>query len=51
MVLLIFLLSQRHNDDNKCPSILINAGTHGEADGSDAFSKGDIQLLDKKIIL
>jgi hypothetical protein len=46
--LLKFLLTKREGD-NKCPSILINAGSHGENSGKNANSTGDFTLAEIRI--
>ena len=48
--LLKFLLTQRPNESDECPSILINAGSHGGNLGKNAHSQGNFLLADVRII-
>jgi hypothetical protein len=48
--LLKFILTKRSHEDNECPSILINAGSHGGNFGRNAHSQGNFLLSDLRII-
>lgn len=43
-----FLLTKRNKND-ECPSILINAGSHGENFGKNAYSNKNFTQTDLKI--